>query len=523
MKKYSPIVVGIFSFLALSIPLAFADASSVSVQSVSPGSTVLAKNNLTFTVVTSGFSVQLYRFSDSFLGSTASVNNLDMGGNFSWVPVGSDVGTHTFTIISSNYNGDIASTTETIVVMPAPSLAIHALSPGLTVNPGTKATFTVTATGFTNPSYSISDTFSNGSSIGNSNIDSSGNFSWTPDLSQNGDHVIAIYASDSLGHNALVTQSLHVGGWPTITVTSLSPGANVFVGTTTSFAASPSNFLPSLFEVVDSFPGSSISNNNITSGGFFSWVPQTSDIGVHTLTIKGSVGSFGQSVTTTETIKVFALGSVIPPTPASPSPASTPTPTPPVQPTAPVPQGTATPTSGAVAPTTTSAVSAFTSYLHSGMQGSEVTRLQTVLAQQGFFSSTPNGLFGPLTTSAVMKFQAAHKLTQVGTVGPATRALLNALSSTNPQTATSSTSTATPQTTNDGYVFKNFMGFGEDTTDGTDVLELQKRLTALGFFSGDATGVFGNVTASAVKKFQKAHGIEATGYVGSVTRAALNQ
>jgi peptidoglycan hydrolase-like protein with peptidoglycan-binding domain len=67
------------------------------------------------------------------------------------------------------------------------------------------------------------------------------------------------------------------------------------------------------------------------------------------------------------------------------------------------------------------------------------------------------------------------------------------------------------------------MGLGEDPNDGSDVLELQKRLASLGFFTGDATGYFGNITAAAVKKFQAAHGIPATGYVGSITRAALNQ
>ena len=67
------------------------------------------------------------------------------------------------------------------------------------------------------------------------------------------------------------------------------------------------------------------------------------------------------------------------------------------------------------------------------------------------------------------------------------------------------------------------MGYGEDPNDGPDVMELQKRLSAFGYFTGDATGYFGSATAAAVKKFQTANGIEATGYVGSLTRAALNK
>jgi peptidoglycan hydrolase-like protein with peptidoglycan-binding domain len=160
------------------------------------------------------------------------------------------------------------------------------------------------------------------------------------------------------------------------------------------------------------------------------------------------------------------------------------------------------------------------------MQGNAVTELQTLLVQQGFLSATPNGYFGPLTVAAVEKFQAAHGLAQLGVVGPATRAALNALLTTSTavaSTASAPTASTSTGSTGDGYVFNNFMGFGEDTSDGSDVLELQKRLATLGFFSTAPSGYFGSVTEVAVEKFQTAHGIAATGYVGSTTRAALNE
>ena len=48
-------------------------------------------------------------------------------------------------------------------------------------------------------------------------------------------------------------------------------------------------------------------------------------------------------------------------------------------------------------------------------------------------------------------------------------------------------------------------------------------LTALGFYHGPINGIFGPLTKAAVKRFQAAHGIPQTGYVGPKTRAALNQ
>jgi peptidoglycan hydrolase-like protein with peptidoglycan-binding domain len=83
--------------------------------------------------------------------------------------------------------------------------------------------------------------------------------------------------------------------------------------------------------------------------------------------------------------------------------------------------------------------------------------------------------------------------------------------------------TSVSPTVGDGYVFRNFIGLGEDVTDGTDVLELQKRLTLLGVYSGKQSGYFGPATEASVKKFQKVHHLPVTGFVGIATRAALNR
>jgi len=69
------------------------------------------------------------------------------------------------------------------------------------------------------------------------------------------------------------------------------------------------------------------------------------------------------------------------------------------------------------------------------------------------------------------------------------------------------------------YNFTEFLAVGSQDA---QVTELQQRLTALGFYSGEVTGYYGTATEQAVMKYQTAHGITATGYVGPGTRAALN-
>ena len=67
----------------------------------------------------------------------------------------------------------------------------------------------------------------------------------------------------------------------------------------------------------------------------------------------------------------------------------------------------------------------FTKLLSLNSTGSEVKALQQKLKSDGVYSGPITGTFGPLTETAVKKYQAKHGLSQAGVVGPSTRALLN--------------------------------------------------------------------------------------------------
>ncbi len=510
MKILSRIMVLAIGGLALTFPI-LASAASVSIQSLSPGTSVLAKSLVTFKIVPVGVYPAMFLITDSFSGSTAALSNIDGGGNFSWTPIVSDVGMHLFTITARDSSDNVATITQAIQILPPPSVTVQSLLPGNAVLPGNQLSFVATTNGFTNPTYIVGDSFS-GSSIANTNITSSGNFSWSPDVSQNGEHTITIYASDSLGHGASAIQKVRVGAGPTLTIQTINPGTSVAAGTPVTFNVTAQNYIPSGYTVSDNFSGTTVANVDISTSGAFYWTPQASDAGTHVLIITGIVGAYGDRASTTQTIIVLGPnGSPPASTTAGTSSAST--------------NGslldtlkaqlaalTSKMTTPASAPLQTNSSYTFSIYLHPSMKGDDVMNLQKVLTSLGFLSATANGYYGLQTETAVRKFQAAHGLKVLGVVGPATRTALNALQSNTVSTIFT--------TKGNGYVFEHFMGIGD--TD-PDVLELQNRLALLGLFTDTKDGVYGTSTEVAVKKFQTSRDLHAFGYVDLVTRNALNK
>jgi peptidoglycan hydrolase-like protein with peptidoglycan-binding domain len=88
-----------------------------------------------------------------------------------------------------------------------------------------------------------------------------------------------------------------------------------------------------------------------------------------------------------------------------------------------------------------------------GSVGGDVTLLQKTLAALGYLDVSATGYFGALTKQAVLEFQAAEGISQVGTVGPITRSAINSIISSG--TASVATNTATPS---NSPVANNFSG-----------------------------------------------------------------
>lgn len=69
-----------------------------------------------------------------------------------------------------------------------------------------------------------------------------------------------------------------------------------------------------------------------------------------------------------------------------------------------------------------------TTLLKQGMSGKEVERLQEILLNKGFLKAPKNfkkGYFGPLTTTALKKYQKSYKLRQSGKLDEQTKTILN--------------------------------------------------------------------------------------------------
>ena len=154
--------------------------------------------------------------------------------------------------------------------------------------------------------------------------------------------------------------------------------------------------------------------------------------------------------------------------------------------------GTGTPPT----PTCTGANLDFTAYptVQSGSTGNQVKAAQCLLKAAGFDPGTPDGIFGPDTTSATRNFQSSKGLTADGAIGAKTWTALLSRGST-PTVQSGST--------------------------GEAVTRLQRALTAGLGRTVSIDGVFGSGTAQAVRDYQSSRGLGADGIVGPATWGAL--
>jgi len=133
-----------------------------------------------------------------------------------------------------------------------------------------------------------------------------------------------------------------------------------------------------------------------------------------------------------------------------------------------------------------------------GDQNQVIEDCQAALKRMGYITTfKPDGEMGKATVTAIKAFQQANGLTRDGALGPVTRDMILS-----------------------GEAQEMVMQLGDY---GTVVKNAQARLAKLNYLaSANATGYYGEITADAVKAFQKRSGLTPDGKLGAVTLTMLN-
>ncbi len=135
-------------------------------------------------------------------------------------------------------------------------------------------------------------------------------------------------------------------------------------------------------------------------------------------------------------------------------------------------------------------VSASGQFLTKGMSGAQTKALQTSLKVLGYFKEEPTGYFGEITEAAVKRFQRDYGLEPDGMVGMDTYRKFDIL------------------------LNKPLLKKGMSNE---YVTAIQNDLKKMKYFNFESTGYFGEITEAAVMSFQKSHGLEPDGMVGTNT------
>lgn len=151
----------------------------------------------------------------------------------------------------------------------------------------------------------------------------------------------------------------------------------------------------------------------------------------------------------------------------------------------------------------TSAASNTYSTLREYDEGTAVTNLQYALYELGYFDGPIDGIYGSTTKDAVRAFQINNNLKVDGIAGNTT---LQAVYS---SSAISATADNTEFTT---------LRAGDK---GDEVVQLQDQLAKLGYMVTTATGVYDDLTVSAVAVFQSRNGLSSDGVAGPETQRVL--
>ena len=145
--------------------------------------------------------------------------------------------------------------------------------------------------------------------------------------------------------------------------------------------------------------------------------------------------------------------------------------------------------------------------LQNGSTGNQVLALQQALAELGYLTSTPDGTYSTTTTQAVIALQKMNGLPMNGIADANLQALIF-----HGQPKNSSGTKVSIKT------LPALSGITIRLHDqGVLVSTVQTRLTQLGYYDGEISGVYDVATQAAVKAFQKSEGLTQDGVVGQTT------
>jgi len=130
--------------------------------------------------------------------------------------------------------------------------------------------------------------------------------------------------------------------------------------------------------------------------------------------------------------------------------------------------------------------------------GPKVAAVQVALKRIGLYNATVDGVRGPMTKAAIARFQRRRGLAVDGVVGPQTRS---------------------------AFGKRGRPAFGSRTMKrgdrGWDVAAMQYILARRGYPPGAIDAVFGPMTDTALRNFQRAYGLASDGLAGPSTISAL--
>lgn len=175
------------------------------------------------------------------------------------------------------------------------------------------------------------------------------------------------------------------------------------------------------------------------------------------------------------------------------------------------------------------------STLKRGSTGEEVVKLQTRLAELGYYNGVIDGDFGKGTEEAFKLFQQTAGLYVDGLAGNDVKYLyaddapkyeaeeeeLDLVIENNKADAETADTSATNEDETDEEEAETESSSYSKGDYNEEIIKIQQRLIELSYYSGTADGSFGTMTEEAVKAFQSTNNLTQTGIVDELTHDAL--